>query len=159
MQAFQWVADGRLRWLVDRSTFDLSELSSGQADLFIAVPPEYKRLLAPFLRWLLSDLFASIRARRPIERVLVFVDEAAALGRFDEILTAAAELPGYGRGLGRLARQVPDRVSLWRSRRVHSAQHRRSGDGIQPVLGGPGRKRAVVAHSRRLHGADFKYEQ
>ena len=113
LQAFQWVADGRLRWLVDKSTFDLSELSSGQADLFIAVPPEYKRLLAPFLRWLLSDLFASIRARRPIERVLVFVDEAAALGRFDEILTAAAELPGYGASLWTLWQDRSQIVSLY----------------------------------------------
>ncbi|WP_158809658.1 type IV secretory system conjugative DNA transfer family protein [Beijerinckia sp. L45] len=98
-QALQWLADDRLQELVSRNSFNLSDLSSGNIDLFIAIPPEYKRILAPFLRWLLSDIFASIRRNRPKERVLVFVDEAAALGRFDEILTAAGELPGYGGSL------------------------------------------------------------
>jgi type IV secretion system protein VirD4 len=112
-QAFQWLADQRLRYMVEGSTFDLDELSSGEVDLFIAVPPEYKRLLAPFLRWLLSDLFASIRRNRPKERIIVFVDEAAALGKFDEILTAAGELPGYGASLWTLWQDRSQLVSLY----------------------------------------------
>ncbi|MEG9504220.1 MAG: type IV secretory system conjugative DNA transfer family protein, partial [Methylorubrum extorquens] len=54
LQAFQWLADRRLRDLVGDSTFQLSELSTGAVDLFVAVPTEYKAVLAPFLRWLLS---------------------------------------------------------------------------------------------------------
>jgi type IV secretion system protein VirD4 len=112
-QAFQWLADRRLRRLVGTSTFDLSELSSGDVDLFIAIPPEHKRVLAPFLRWILSDLFANIRQERPKERILIFVDEAAALGRFDEILTAAGELPGYGASLWTLWQDRSQLVSLY----------------------------------------------
>jgi len=99
LQAFQWIADERLRELVGDSTFNLADLSSGEIDLFIAVPPEHKRVLAPLLRWLLSDLFTSVRRNRPSQRIIVFIDEAAALGRFDEILTASGELPGYGASL------------------------------------------------------------
>lgn len=99
LQAFQWIADGRLSKLVNGSSFDLAELSSGKIDLFVAVPPEYKRIMAPFLRWFLSDLFTSVRRNRPVQRIIVFIDEAAALGRFDEILTASGELPGYGASL------------------------------------------------------------
>lgn len=112
-QAFQWLADPRLRHLVGASSFDLVELASGQTDLFIAVPPEYKRLLAPLLRWFLSDLFISVRRNRPRERVLVFIDEAAALGRFEEILTASGELPGYGASLWTLWQDRSQIVGLY----------------------------------------------
>ena len=81
LQAFQWLADSRLRRLVRTTTFDLADLSGNEIDIFVAVPPEHKRILAPFLRWFLSDLFTSIRRRRPVERVMVFIDEAAGSDR------------------------------------------------------------------------------
>jgi type IV secretion system protein VirD4 len=113
LQAFQWLADARLRQLVGASTFDLAELSTGAIDLFVAVPPEYKRVLAPLLRWLLSDLFTAVRRNRPEQRIMVFIDEAAALGRFDEILTAAGELPGYGASLWTLWQDRGQIVGLY----------------------------------------------
>lgn len=99
LQALQWLADERLRAMVSASSFDLADLSSGECDVFVVVPPEYKAILAPLLRWFLSDLFTSVRRNRPSQRIMVFIDEAAALGRFDEILTATGELPGYGASL------------------------------------------------------------
>ncbi|WP_237480188.1 type IV secretory system conjugative DNA transfer family protein [Lichenibacterium dinghuense] len=113
VQAFQWLADPRLRRLVHDSSFDLAELSSNEIDIFIAIPPEHKRVLAPLLRWFLSDLFTSIRRNRPEERVIVFIDEAAALGRFDEILTSAAELPGYGASIWSYWQDRSQLVSLY----------------------------------------------
>lgn len=113
LQAFQWLADGRLRNLVGASTFQLSDLSTGEVDLFVAVPTEYKTVLAPLLRWLLSDLFASVRRRRPVERLVIFVDEAAVLGRFDALLTAAGELPGYGASLWTMWQDRAQLVSLY----------------------------------------------
>ncbi|RYC34068.1 type VI secretion protein [Lichenibacterium minor] len=113
VQAFQWLADARLRRLVRTGTFDLAELSRNEIDIFIAVPPEHKRILAPLLRWFLSDLFTSIRRNRPEERVIVFIDEAAALGRFDEILTSAAELPGYGASIWSFWQDRSQLVSLY----------------------------------------------
>ncbi len=95
-QSFQWLSDARLSATTQTASFELSDLSSGTVDLFIAVPPQYRLVLAPFLRWLLSDLFSSVRLHRPVERILVMIDEAAALGYFYEVLTAANELPGYG---------------------------------------------------------------
>ncbi|MBX9752006.1 MAG: type IV secretory system conjugative DNA transfer family protein [Roseococcus sp.] len=113
LQAFQWLADRRLRDLVGTSTFELSELSTGAVDLFVAVPTEYKAVLAPFLRWLLSDLFASVRRHRPAERLMIFVDEAAVLGRFDALLTAAGELPGYGASLWTMWQDRAQLVGLY----------------------------------------------
>lgn len=113
LQAFQWLADRRLRDLVGASTFELADLSSGSVDLFVAVPTEYKAVLAPFLRWLLSDLFTAVRRNRPVERLVVFIDEAAVLGRFDALLTAAGELPGYGASLWTMWQDRAQLVGLY----------------------------------------------
>jgi type IV secretion system protein VirD4 len=113
LQAFQWLADARLRDLVSDNSFDFIELSRDEIDIFVIVPPEYKRVLAPLLRWFLSDLFTSIRRNRPEERVVIFIDEAAALGRFDELLTASTELPGYGASTWTLWQDRSQIVSLY----------------------------------------------
>lgn len=98
-QAFSWLSDIRLRNLVASSSFDLADLANGDVDLFVAVPTRDTDILAPFLRWLLADIFNAIRAHRPAERLVIFIDEAAALGRFEAILKASGELPGYGASL------------------------------------------------------------
>lgn len=98
-QAFQWLVDECMRDFVSGDSVDLSKLSTGDFDLFVVHPTENDEILAPFLRWFLSDLFNAVRRNRPKERILVFVDEAATLGRFSAILKAATELPGYGLSL------------------------------------------------------------
>ncbi len=96
LQAFQWALDPRLQVAVDH-TFDMADLSSGQTDLFIVLPADERGpILAPYIRWLLSDLFSSIRRKRPVERILIVIDEAFVLGRFEALLKGAGELPGYG---------------------------------------------------------------
>jgi type IV secretion system protein VirD4 len=98
-QAFSWLSDIRLRNLVASNSFNLADLANGDVDLFVAVPTRDTEILAPFLRWLLADIFNAIRAHRPAERLVIFIDEAAALGRFEAILKASGELPGYGASL------------------------------------------------------------
>ncbi len=98
-QALSWLSDERLRSLVSASSFDLTDLIKGDVDLFIAVPTDYNETLAPLFRWLLADIFNTIRRHRLAERLVIFVDEAAALGRFEAILKASGELPGYGASL------------------------------------------------------------
>lgn len=94
-QATQWLRDERLRAVVQDHTFELSELARGDVDLFIVLPADdRKHILAPYIRWLLADLFASVRQNKPAERIVAFIDEAFVLGRFDAILQGAGELPG-----------------------------------------------------------------
>lgn len=99
--AFSWLADKRLRELVGSSTFDVADLVKGDVDLFVVIPTGDNETLAPLVRWLLADIFNSIRDPRNsvAERLVIFIDEAAALGRFDAILKASAELPGRGASL------------------------------------------------------------
>jgi type IV secretion system protein VirD4 len=115
LQAFQWLADRRMRHLVGDSSFDFAELSKNEIDIFVAIPPEHKHVLAPLLRWFLSDLFTSIRRNRPEMRVVLFVDEAAAIGRYDELLVASAELPGYGASIWSFYHDFKQLENLWSS--------------------------------------------
>lgn len=94
-QSFAWCADRRLQRLTQAGTFALADLCRGDTDLFITVPTEDISTLKPLLRWLLCELFATVRRNRPREPLVCFIDEAAALGCFEEILVAAGEMPGY----------------------------------------------------------------
>jgi type IV secretion system protein VirD4 len=96
-QATQWLLDERMQTVVQDHTFELSELGNGDVDLFIVLPADdRKKIIAPYIRWLLADLFVSIRQNKPSERIIAFVDEAYVLGRFDAIIDGVGELPGYG---------------------------------------------------------------
>jgi len=98
-QAFQWLIDDCMQSFVSGDSFDLSKLSTGDFDLFVVLPTENIEILAPFLRWFLSDLFNAVRRNRAWDRILVFIDETASLGRFSALLKATTELPGYGLSL------------------------------------------------------------
>lgn len=96
--AFDWLQDGAMENVSGTSTFALEEVVRGQADLFIVVPTDNGDLLAPWLRLVLGEVFAAARRRRQPgdDRVVLFVDEAAVLKRFGQLMAALGELPGYG---------------------------------------------------------------
>ena len=98
-QAFQWCDDERLQHLTSSSTFSLADLCKGDTDLFVTLPTEDLETLAPFLRWLLTDLFVAVRRHQVAERLIIFVDETRTLGNCRELIAAAGELPGHGASL------------------------------------------------------------
>jgi len=98
-QAFAWLNDERPASMVSTNSFALRDLTGGNVDLFVAVPSRDNATLAPFLRWLLADIFNTVREHHPDERIVIFIDEASTLGRFDAILKATGELPGHGASL------------------------------------------------------------
>ncbi|MCJ2005525.1 type IV secretory system conjugative DNA transfer family protein [Methylobacterium sp. J-092] len=99
-QVFSWALDERMQQVVTDHTFELSDLCRGDTDVFIVLPADDRRkIIAPFVRWLLADTFAAVRAERVSERIVTIIDEAAVLGPFDAILRGVGELPGYGMSL------------------------------------------------------------
>lgn len=123
-QATQWLRDERMSAAVQNPTFELSDLADGNTDLFIVLPAdERKHIIAPYVRWLLADLFAMARHHTPSERIIVFLDEAYVLGRFDAILQGAGELPGYGISLW----------TIWQSR--YQIEDTYGKDGAEILLG------------------------
>lgn len=96
-QSLQFLLDERLQAVMADHTVDFNDITEGNLDLFIVTPADARRdILAPYLRWLLSDLFGTVRRQRPVERIVVIIDEAFVLGRFDAVLKGVGELPGYG---------------------------------------------------------------
>lgn len=94
-QAFSWCEDERISDMTGVSSFSFDDICRGEADLFITVPTEDLERLSPLLRWIFIDLFSAIRRHKPAERMLIFIDEAKVLGRFDDIVAGYGELPGY----------------------------------------------------------------
>jgi type IV secretion system protein VirD4 len=66
--------------------------------VYLRVPPHLLTSHAPLLRIWLGSLIAAVaeRKHRPVVPDLFLVDEAATVGRLDELLTAASLLRGYG---------------------------------------------------------------
>jgi type IV secretion system protein VirD4 len=120
-QGFGWCADPRLQRLTNRSSFRLFDLCDGNTDLFITLPVEDMETLTPLMRWLLCELFAAVRRRRPREPIVCFIDEAATLGRFDELVAVAGELPGHN-------------LRLWTFWQDHSQMTRIYGEGGAKTL-------------------------
>lgn len=123
-QATQWLRDKRMKTIVQNPTFEMADLLTGDVDLFIVLPADgKKKILAPFVRWLLSDLFAAVRSRPPEQRIVVFIDEANVLGNFDALLEGYGELPGYG-------------ISLWTIWQARSQIVKTYGkEGAETLLG------------------------
>jgi type IV secretion system protein VirD4 len=96
-QAMSWLLDHRMQEATERHTFELKDLCEGETDLFIVLPAdERKVIIAPYIRWLLSDLFSAVRKQSVRERIIIYIDEANILGKFSSILSGSGELPGYG---------------------------------------------------------------
>lgn len=112
-QAFAWLNDERPARMVSSNSFDLRDLPRGDVDLFVAVPSRDNLALAPFLRWLLGDIFDTVREHHPAERMVIFIDEANTLGRFDAILKATGELPGHGASLWTIWQDRAQMVSTY----------------------------------------------
>lgn len=96
-QAFQWCDDPRMQVATETSSFDLDDICYGNTDIFVSVPADDMMALAGFMRWLLVELFATIRRGRMQSRAVIFVDEApVVLSDMPELVRAAAEMPGAG---------------------------------------------------------------
>jgi type IV secretion system protein VirD4 len=123
-RGFDWCSDERPQRATAASSFDLNDLCGGNVDLFIVLPAEDLETLAPLMRWLLCDLFMVVRRRRPMERIVCFVDEANSIfgGPFKELLLAVGELPGHNLSIW----------SFWQSRSQLTKTF--GADGAQTLL-------------------------
>jgi type IV secretion system protein VirD4 len=94
--ALSWLADPRLAQFTSSQSFEMRDILTGETDIFLSIPTHDVKALAPLIRIFLSQVFETVRRTMPEQRILVIIDEAAALGKFDEIVTGYAEMPGQG---------------------------------------------------------------
>jgi type IV secretion system protein VirD4 len=81
------------------STIDLAEIVAGRPlTVYLVIPPEKLKSHRSLLRLWVGTLLTAIMRRRvvPEHRTLFVLDEAAQLGPFEPLLTAATLLRGYG---------------------------------------------------------------
>jgi type IV secretion system protein VirD4 len=99
------------------SSFDPDELLGGKMDVFLVLPPQHARTLAPLLRmWISSLLRVCVRGGlQEANKVHFVLDEFATLGHLDCIDQAIDKLRGYGvrmqfylQSLGQLKVSFPD---------------------------------------------------
>ncbi len=69
------------------------------------------------------DIFSVAREKEIAERIIIFADEAANLGRFDELISAASELPGRGVSLWTFWQDRNQIVELYGEAAAHTLEN------------------------------------
>ncbi len=102
-RASKWLDSAPIAETVRTSTFDLSELKTGKATVYLVIPPRFLETHSSFLRLFVRTALHAMGAggNRKGERCLFMLDEFFSLGRIDDIPTQAL---GLGRAYG---------VQLW----------------------------------------------
>lgn len=92
----EWLDSPAMASVLTGDGFNLSELKTGKATVYLVLPPHYLgehgRFLRLFVRAALDAMAKSLNG----ERCLFLLDEFFALGRIDEIAKSAGLMPGYG---------------------------------------------------------------
>lgn len=94
--ALDWLRYPELAGATAASDFDLADLARNTLDLFVVLPPGLLSEAHRWLRlWTVLPLEVAQRTR-PAERILLLVDELAALGPIEPIRKAFGLAAGYG---------------------------------------------------------------
>ena len=84
---------------LEDSTIPLADITAGMPlDVFVTVPPEKLKSHRALIRLWIATLLTTIMRRKviPERRTLLVLDEAAQLGTFEPLVTAATLMRGYG---------------------------------------------------------------
>lgn len=93
-----FLEDPALACGIDRSTFDPRELKTGRMTVYLMLPATELRSQSRWLRLVVSQLLLSLQLTpgSPPLPVTFYLDEAAALGRLEDVRDAYAIIRGYG---------------------------------------------------------------
>lgn len=93
----EWLDSPAMAAALSGDGFNLSELKTGKATVYLVLPPQYLGEHGRFLRlFVRAALDAMAKGSRDGERCLFLLDEFFALGHIDQIAKAAGMMPGYG---------------------------------------------------------------
>lgn len=95
-EAIHPLSDPAVRETLSGSDFSLEALCREDCNVYIVIPAEYLTLLAPVQRAIFGSAILYKNRHPSAPGVLLVVDEAAQLGRFESLLRAYS----YGRGMG-----------------------------------------------------------
>ncbi len=109
----EWLDSPAMVSILTGDGFNLSELKTGKATVYLVLPPQYLgehgRFLRVFVRAALDAMAKGLKG----ERCLFLLDEFFALGRIDEIAKAAGLMRGYGVQLWPFLQDLGQLVALY----------------------------------------------
>jgi hypothetical protein len=116
----EWLDSPAMASVLTGADFDLTELKTGKATVYLVLPPHYLgehgRFLRLFVRAALDAMAKSLKG----ERCLFLLDEFFALGRIDEIAKSAGLMPGYGVQLWPFVQDLGQLVTLYGKDGAHT---------------------------------------
>lgn len=116
----QWIDSVGMASILGESTFDLSELKTGNTSIFLVLPPKYLKEHGAFLRVFVRSALEVMMADLEGKRCLFLLDEFYSLGRVDQIITAVGQLPGYGVHLWPILQDLGQLLELYGPNGSHS---------------------------------------
>jgi len=111
----KWINRKAMRNALSTSTFDLAELKSGKASVYLVLPPELLKNEGNFLRlFVLSAINAMAKGGSGRgEKCLFILDEFFSLGKIDLLTTASGLLPSFGVHLWPILQNAGDLIDLY----------------------------------------------
>jgi len=94
----EWLGLDAMIPVISKSSFSLSDLKTGNASVYVVLPPEYLETHGSFLRLFVRCAINAMAAggSGKGEKCLFILDEFFALGRIDEIAKSCGLMPSYG---------------------------------------------------------------
>lgn len=94
----KWLSQKAMKNVLEHSTFNLSELKTGRATVYVVLPPQYLETHAAFMRLFvrcaINEMAKGGSGRG--EKCLFILDEFFSLGKMDSIVKSAGLMPSYG---------------------------------------------------------------
>lgn len=114
--------------MLDHSTFDLSELKTGKASVYLVLPAgaDFMATYAPFLRLFVKASLNAMggggdgRGSDTGEHCLFLLDEFYSLGKIEELTEAAGRMPSYGVHLWPFLQDLGQLIELYGPNGAHT---------------------------------------
>jgi type IV secretion system protein VirD4 len=97
-RATEWLDDEAIAECLSDSTFQFSDLKTGNASVFLVLPSDgtFLKTYGAFLRLFVKTALNAMGKHQKGKRCLFILDEFASLQKLDELVDAAGRLPSYG---------------------------------------------------------------
>lgn len=116
----EWLDGEAMRGITKASSFRMSELKTGNASLFLVLPPrmisEHRRFLRLFVRTALNEAMTSLGGRR----CLFILDEFFALGHMDQIAVSMGLMRDYNLHIWPFLQDLEQLLSVYGAKAAHT---------------------------------------
>jgi len=94
----EWLDDEAIAACLNHSTFQLSDLKTGAASVYLVLPADgdFLETYGAFLRLFVKTALNAMGVEQQGRRCLFILDEFYSLGKLEEIVDAAGRMPSYG---------------------------------------------------------------